>query len=512
VQDAKRLWRKYEVAFGVKIGEVMIFRPRLVHTLFTLLFSAVLIAVLSMGSLIAWNLRNGFAELLVAGDVDQLDRFTSFVSREIEPSDVFDAFLAGRLDMRSLIVRFTGAQGPQIRPPVDMRPEGGPPPAPPGAEAIAERVAIFGVDLNRLAGRPFPPDAEGSLDRPLLRGGQTVGWVRMLNRKIPPDGVQTKFLRAQYFGIAGVSFCLLMLSIACAWWVARRWAEPLLAVQAASARIAKGDFTFRHPANQLNEQRTDEIGDVVRNVNQMALALHASETSRQRWIANVSHELRTPLCILQGEIEALVDGVRPANAESFVSLKEEVDHLSQLVGDLHILALSDIKALPCNFVEFDAAQMIRKIIGRFHSRLLSRELCLSFEVETSDWLVRWDSTRIEQVLVNLLENSIRYTQSPGRLMITLGRRLDWVEISIEDSAPGVSSAALFNLFEPLYRADISRDRSVESHQSGLGGSGLGLSICAAIVRAHSGEISAHDSLLGGLRVSLRLPISCQGLK
>jgi two-component system, OmpR family, sensor histidine kinase BaeS len=493
----------------------MIFRLRLVHTIFTLLFGAVLVAVLSMGSLFAWNLRHGFAEFLIAGDVDQLDRFTSLVSRTIEPEAEFDSFLNGRIDMRSLITQFTASQAQHSAPPLDVRPERGPPPAPPGAEAIAERVAVFGVNQNRLIGRPLPIDAESYIDRPLLRGGQTVGWVRMLPRKVPPDSVQSRFLRTQYIGIAAVSGVLTLLALGCAWWVSRRWAQPLLAVKEASARIAQGEFGFRHVDNARHEIRTDEIGDVVRNVNQMAIALQSLDDSRKRWIADVSHELRTPLSILQGEIEALLDGVRPISTSSFASLKEEVDHLSKLVSDLHLLALSDVRALPYHFAETDALQLVEKVVDRFQARSQSLELPLGFASRGgSPWRVIWDATRIEQLLVNLIENSLRYTNSPGRIEILMNNTEGVIEIDIDDSAPGVVEADRLMLFEPLYRVDIARDRSLESIGSTQHrvGSGLGLSICQAIVRAHSGQIFVAPSRLGGLRVQIKLPLVCSAIK
>jgi two-component system, OmpR family, sensor histidine kinase BaeS len=509
--------------FDVKIGPYMFFQLRLVHTLFILLFGAVLVAVLSMGSVFVWNLRHGFAEFLNSGDVDQLDRFTVLVTKTIEPQSGFDDFLSGSLSMRSLIAQFTASQGLISAPPTDKRPEGGPRPAPAGAEAIAERVAVFGLDQKRLIGRPLPPDAEGYIDRPLIRTGQTVGWVRMLPRKLPPDSVQSKFLRAQYVGIAAVSGVLSLLSAGCAWWISRRWARPLLAVQETSARIAQGDFEFRHSEIVKHELRTDEIGDVVRNVNQMGNALQSLDASRKRWIADVSHELRTPLTILQGEIEALIEGVRPIRTTSFESLKEEVDHLSKIVNDLHLLALSDVRALPCQFAELDAVQLVQRVVDRFQARSRRLALALTFatnpplsgNAESPDsfqWSVVWDATRIEQLVINLIENAIRYTDSPGRIEITMRSQEQFIGLDIDDSAPGVPDSEMTKLFEPLYRVDLARNRSaalINSEQRGEG-SGLGLSICQAIVQAHAGQITLATSRLGGIRVKVRLPRICGG--
>jgi two-component system, OmpR family, sensor histidine kinase BaeS len=113
--------------------------------------------------------------------------------------------------------------------------------------------------------------------------------------------------------------------------------------------------------------------------------------------------------------------------------------------------------------------------------------------------VVWDNTRIEQLLGNLLENSLRYTDAPGQVLLTRSRTPERMQIDIDDSAPGVPASDMPRLFEPLYRADAARSR----HR---GGSGLGLAICEAIVRSHGGHISASPSALGGLRVSISLPL------
>lgn len=113
--------------------------------------------------------------------------------------------------------------------------------------------------------------------------------------------------------------------------------------------------------------------------------------------------------------------------------------------------------------------------------------------------VTWDATRIEQVMDNLLQNSLRYTDAPGRIEVDWQASGQRLRLTVDDSAPGVPTPELPHLFEPLYRADAARLRET-------GGSGLGLAICAAIVQAHGGHIGAGPSPLGGLRVSLELPL------
>jgi two-component system sensor histidine kinase BaeS len=214
----------------------------------------------------------------------------------------------------------------------------------------------------------------------------------------------------------------------------------------------------------------------------------------------MSHELRTPLTVLRGEIDALIDGVIALTPKAMLSLREEVLQLNALVDDLHLLAMADLKALPCYFEEVDAVQLLEGMVQRFTLRANQLGLTLRFDTEfEAPMTVRWDAKRIEQLVGNLLDNSLRYTDSPGQVVLRLRSRAQTqMVIEVEDTAPGVTANDLTKIFEPLYRADTSRGRL-------SGGSGLGLAICAQIAKAHHGVIRAEASKLGGVLFHLELP-------
>ncbi len=478
-------------------------RLRLVHTLSLLLLCAVAVAVLAMGSVMAWNLRNGFSDYLAARDAERLEQFVTLVEERAEQAGGRDAFNRRGLDMRELLDAFAQREGlqpdrPRPRPPRDGQPPQPQPQPPVPAEAFGRRVALYDNDGEPLIGRPLPRDAGPFIERPVKLQGEVVGRARMLTIKPVPDAVETRFLRSQYRSIAFVAAALLLLVLAFAWWWAARWVRPLVAIQDATRRIARGELNVR-----LRIQRSDEIGDVVRNVNRMAEDLQALEGSRRRWIADISHELRTPLTVLRGEIEAIRNGVRALSVDAMASLHEEVLRISALVDDLHLLALSDLKVLPCHPAEADAVQIVQSLVQRFATRAANRGLTLKCDLGSLSRLpVCWDGARIEQLVANLLENSLRYTDAPGEVLITLRCVAARVTLAIDDSAPGVPPMDLARLFEPLYRAESARDRH-------SGGSGLGLAICDAIAKAHGGRITASASVLGGLRLSIELPASAK---
>jgi two-component system sensor histidine kinase BaeS len=215
-------------------------------------------------------------------------------------------------------------------------------------------------------------------------------------------------------------------------------------------------------------------------INAMAGSLQCLEASRRRWIAELSHD-----------------------AAALASLQAEVARLTRLVEDFHQLALSDLRALPCSFVPLAPAALLRDAVARTAPRAAAARLALSLDDSAAPAVACWDAQRIEQLLANLLENSLRYTDAPGSVQLSLaaapGPGAAQAVITLDDSAPGVPEADLPRLFDPLYRADPSRSRR-------SGGSGLGLAICRAIVHSHGGRIQAAASPQGGLRIVIMLPL------
>jgi two-component system sensor histidine kinase BaeS len=333
------------------------------------------------------------------------------------------------------------------------------------------------------------------VERPLYVQGKAVAVVHMLKLKPVPDDVEARFLTSQYQSILVVSGVLLVAALLIAKWVANHWVRPLIEMQGATERIAQGAFETR-----LTTRRADEIGDAMRNINRMAEGLQRLEASRRQWIADMSHELRTPLTVLRGEIEALMDGVIPMSQRAILSLREEVLQLNALVDDLHLLAMADLRALPCYFEDMDAVVLVEGIVQRFSLRASQKGLALSIGSKPeSPVMVRWDSKRIEQLLGNVLDNSLRYTDAPGQIVVDILRSDAQVILSVDDTAPGLPQSDLTRIFEPLYRADPSRGREA-------GGSGLGLAICQQIARAHNGTIRAEASPRGGVKFLIQLPL------
>jgi len=214
--------------------------------------------------------------------------------------------------------------------------------------------------------------------------------------------------------------------------------------------------------------------------------------------------------VLRGEIEAVQDGVRKLDQSGLDSLHGEVLHLGRLVDDLHTLSMSDVGALDYQMDTINAETLLSKFFDANQSKLDEHDIKLQLSTgnfpATEATLIQGDAQRLEQLLSNLLQNTCRYTDRGGKLIveckpvennadghITHGVLIDWL-----DSSPGIDAESIPKLFEPFYRGEQSRNRAT-------GGSGLGLAIARRIVEAHRGSISASESALGGLHIQIRLP-------
>ncbi|SFU96850.1 7TM-DISM domain-containing protein [Pseudoduganella namucuonensis] len=269
-------------------------------------------------------------------------------------------------------------------------------------------------------------------------------------------------------------------------------------VGAVTQRVAGGEFSARLPMPDETALRP-----LATSVNAMAESLARLEGARRHWIAEISHELRTPLAGLICEIEAMLDGVRPLGLAQVESLHGTAQRLTRLVDDLHELAMSDLRPLGCKFAPVDYRQLMTDLMPHFGAEAAKRGLTLALECEPGPAPAMWDGGRVNQLLINLIANSIAYTDAPGAIRVRATALPERVRIEVEDSAPGLGRDELARVFEPLYRAQGARRRRAD-------GSGLGLKICRAIVDAHHGTIGVSASALGGVLVRVELPLAPAG--
>jgi two-component system sensor histidine kinase BaeS len=361
---------------------------------------------------------------------------------------------------------------------------------PPDRVLLRDRLFLLDEKRVRIAGAE-PGALESVTLQPLETGGQPIGWIgfRPMGNALPPDA--ERFLSGQIMIMAASLAVSMLVAALLAWVLARNVSRPVGALGETLTHLSEGDFAVR-----AGDVGGDEIARLAANVNRLAATLEQNRTARRRWMADIAHELRTPVAVLKGEIEALSDGVRPADERMATSLAEEVDHLTALIDDLQTLALSDAGALNIRKEPLDLAELVSQTAGLFRERLAERRIVLDMDIP-SNLVVAGDAQRIRQLLHNLFENATRYVEDAGRIRLCL-QATGGAELVLEDSGPGVGDDQLQRLFERFYRAEGSRSRVT-------GGSGLGLAICRNIAEAHGGAIEASHSELGGLKIRVRFP-------
>lgn len=370
-----------------------------------------------------------------------------------------------------------------------------PPPGPHPANAlfIGPRLTLFDGDKRQVAGHGV--STEGHKLRPLLVNGKTIGYLGIIPVDHLSHPLTANFLRqqARAFYLAGLA--VFVVGVIIAFLLSRHLSAPIRKLALATRELASFRFDTR-----IDVYSKDELGQLAADFNTMTQRLKEYEHMREQWISDISHELRTPLAILKGEIEALQDGIRHITPERLNSLHAEVSRMAKLVDDLHVLSMADSQNLAQRKQPVPIAQTLRATLYAFAHRLEQAGIELEMNVSDGDeTTVLGDEDRLAQLFSNLVENTIRYTDSPGTLRVSLIRSREVLTVVFEDTAPGAPADALGRLFDRLYRVDKSRSRI-------LGGSGLGLSICRGIVDAHNGHIRAENSPLGGIRITIDLPV------
>lgn len=353
------------------------------------------------------------------------------------------------------------------------------------------RLTLLDAERRRILGKADPP--KNATTYPIRRNEVVVGYLVISPSQQLTDALDREFQQRQAGLLPSLAGTAIVIAAIAALLLARLFLAPVRRLGNATDHLRRGDFRTR-----VRIRQRDEFGQLADDFNSLAATLEQNEKLRRELTADIAHELRTPLAVLRAELDAVVDGVRELNEDTLASLQHEVERLSKLITDLNSLALSDAGALSYRRRNIDAGQLLREIIEQYTARFAAAGIRIQSEIPDAPAIISLDPERFEQLLANLLANSLRYTDSDGELHIGLQRDGDAWQLDIEDSAPGVSDESLPRLFDRLFRAEGSRNRA-------SGGSGLGLAIVRKIVEAHDGDIKAAHSTLGGVRMTIRLP-------
>jgi two-component system sensor histidine kinase BaeS len=292
-----------------------------------------------------------------------------------------------------------------------------------------------------------------------------------------------------------------LVAIAVAIRLVRSIAPPLGDLVDAAGRVEAGDYAVRVPEVRRGP---GELRGLGRAFNTMTARLEADEAQRRRLLADVSHELRTPLAVVKGNLEALIDGVYPADEAHLGPILEETRVIERLIGDLRTLSLAEAGTLALHPESTDVGVLIADVIDGFRPRAQEQGVEIRLDASNDLPLVELDPIRIREVVSNLVDNALRYAGAGGLISLT-ARELQAstpaaseaapaLEIAVTDDGPGIAPGLLPTVFDRFAKTAESR------------GSGLGLAIARAIVEAHGGTISASSTSGSGTTMRVSLPL------
>ena len=495
---------------------------RIQNKLFAIFFLSSTFLVVSLVLFIQWTIGKGMVEYVNARELRELQPLAQNLAQIYQREQSWDRLLGQHRRFERLIesnLQDSEFQIPDARPPRGgLGRDGSPPrhkeydsieglagkrPPPPGEFGRGPEASYALLDENKqyIVGR-YPPELNYSFID-ILVGQRSVGFVAVSKRDHLVAGYELNFVNQQQSYLLLLALGLLALTLLIVLPLAKHLITPIRQLAQAMSRLTQGDYQPR-----LDLQRKDEFSRLSRDFNELAMTLERNDNARKRWLADISHELRTPVAVLKGEIEAILDGVRPLSMQQIESAHDELKQLERLIEDLQELTRTGLGAMAYNKSELALGEFLKTEVVKYQATLAEQNIQLTVNVPEDRLSVFADPERLHQLFGNLCTNIAKYAGQETCARVSLLVENGLAKILVEDSGPGVEEQHFAHLFDHLYRVENSRNRTT-------GGSGLGLSICKQIVEAHQGQIFATRSSLatpskgpthGGLAIHIHLPL------
>jgi signal transduction histidine kinase len=311
--------------------------------------------------------------------------------------------------------------------------------------------------------------------------------------------VDEAFTRAILLSLAIAVVVAMIAALTVTWLVTRRIAAPVTDLAIAAQNLASGQTDTRVPDPGLGP----EFAALAAGFNTTAARLAQTERVRQRMLADLAHELRTPIASIEATVEAVADGILPADGAAWATLIEQTARVSRLVADIAAVSHAEERALSIDPHSRPLGELVARAATALQARYAATSVALVTDIAAQTPHVSVDSDRFDEALTNLLDNALRHSPAGATVTITAGHTRRWdgeaATVSIADTGDGFDPAEADRLFERFYRADTARTR-------GGAGSGIGLTITKAIINAHHGTITARSDGPGrGARFDITLP-------
>jgi heavy metal sensor kinase len=323
----------------------------------------------------------------------------------------------------------------------------------------------------------------------------TGGESFLIETGAPMDGVRAD-LKKWLLLLISLLPVVLAIALGGGFLLVKRALLPVDRITASAERISSQNLSERLPVAQTG----DELERLSLALNRMIERLDSAFNYSRRFVADASHELRTPLTVLRGELESLVQQplFTPEGREPVASALEEVDRLTQIVEGLFAISRLDAGEAAAEWVTLDLAQLASATAGQMSLLAEDKRIEITCEAPAAVW-VDGDRARLKQVVVNLLDNAIKYTPPGGGIILGVGSLNGKAVLEVIDTGIGMPAEALPRVFDRFFRVDQARSRE-------QGGAGLGLSIVKSILSAHRGRVEVTSKPGQGSRFRVELPL------
>jgi len=341
-----------------------------------------------------------------------------------------------------------------------------------------------------------PVEPGGSATAPVMLGASNIGRVAVSQsngRLLTAEEIQLRHQLNRMHLIAGVTSAAVALAVAL--YLALTLSRPLRQIRAGAEAMQAGDLEAR-----LTETGDDEIRAIARALNSLAMTLQQEEELRKASVADLAHELRTPVMGLLGRIEAAQDGVLADEVANLASMHDEAVRLSRLLDDLSALADAERPGLLLAVEPVDLSAIAATQLDVFVDRFTDKGIVLWSDLWPA--VVDGDQKRLEQIVVNLLSNALRYTDAGGRVDVVVRESGGDAVLEVADTGIGIAAEDLPHVFTRFWRGEKSRSRA-------KGGAGIGLSIVRELVRAHGGRMAVESEVGEGSVFRVVIPVSPQ---
>jgi len=324
---------------------------------------------------------------------------------------------------------------------------------------------------------------------PLAYNGVQIGTIDVGRPKSIISNIEDeKFLITINSIFAAASILTLIIAIRSSTHISNKFLNPIYTIKENAKLIEQGKYKTLNDVNT----NTFELHELSVSVKELAERLNNQESLRKRMTTDIAHELRTPLAAIQSHIEAFMDGVWEPNDERLSVIHGEIIRLTKLINELSELSIVEEDEINLKLSTVDLSETLNEIMDSYEPMFLDKNISVNKNIQ-NDVNLMGDMDYLKRIFVNILSNSIKYTNEYGFVSVSLEEIKDKIRIIVKDTGIGIPKEDIKYIFERFYRSDLSRNRQT-------GGTGIGLTITKALVEAHEGTIKIESEVGNGTNV------------